>query len=256
MNGASLALRQFRFVNKSFWRNPASAFFTFAFPLLFLVIFTLLFGNSTTEVGPNQTVSTSTFYVPAILAFSVITACFTNIAIGITFERDEGILKRIRGTPMPGWAYLMARILHAIFIMLILVAIVVAFGALFYDAELPTDNIGGFLATLIVGSATFCALGLAISPACPNAEASPAIVNATILPLLFISGIFVPLEVAPDWLVTFAELFPVKHFADAIIASYFSVGSGLQLGDLWNIVLWGIAGVLLSVNFFSWEPRR
>lgn len=103
MNGPAAAWRQVRYTNKAFWRNPASAFFTFVFPLMFLVIFTVLFGDGTVTIA-GEPVSVTTFYVPAIAAFSVITACFTNIAISVTIARDAGILKRIRGTPMPAWS--------------------------------------------------------------------------------------------------------------------------------------------------------
>ena len=109
MNPLVLAMRQIRYENRAFWRNPAAAFFTVVFPLMFLVIFNLLFGNNTLEL-PQGDVKTSTFYVPAIAAMSVISACYTNIAIGICFSRDQGLLKRTRGTPLPSWAFLFGRI--------------------------------------------------------------------------------------------------------------------------------------------------
>ena len=122
-----MVVRQFRFTNTAFWRNPASAFFTFAFPLMFLVIFTTLFGNSDAVIG-GETMKTSTIFVASMAAFSVITACYTNIAISVSFSRDQGILKRMRGTPLPGWSYLTARVVHATAIALLLVAICAAFG--------------------------------------------------------------------------------------------------------------------------------
>ena len=99
MNGFLLALRQVKYENTAFWRNPVAAFFTIVFPLMFLVIFNLLSGNQETDF-PGGTVSTSTFYVPGIVALAVIGACYTNVAIGISFSRDAGLLKRIRGTPL------------------------------------------------------------------------------------------------------------------------------------------------------------
>jgi ABC-2 type transport system permease protein len=188
MSDLVLAFRQVRYTNKAFWRNPASAFFTFAFPLMFLVIFTSLFGGGTADVGTSQ-FSVSTLYVPGIAAFSVITACYTNIAISVSFSRDTGILKRIHGTPLPGWAYVLARVLHASVIAVILVAIVAAFGSAFYDVDIPTGvSLMRFVVILVVGAASFSAMGLAITTVIPNADSSPAIVNASILPLLFLSG--------------------------------------------------------------------
>jgi ABC-2 type transport system permease protein len=256
MSDLALAVRQVRYTNKAFWRNPASAFFTFAFPLMFLVIFTALFGNSTVEVF-GQEVQTSTFYVSAIATFSIITATYTNLAIAVTFARDAGMLKRVRGTPLPAWAYMFGRIVHAILMALILVAIVAAFGALFYQADIPTRTLPAFLVTIVVGAASFSAMGLAITSAIPNADAAPAVVNASILPLLFLSDIFIPIQDPNAWYVTVAKIFPVYHFAQAMKAAYFSpTGSGFEWGDLLVVAAWGAAGVILAVLFFSWEPRR
>ncbi len=112
MNAPALTISQVRYVNKAFWRNPASAFFTFAFPLMFLVIFTELLGHGTVHLD-GRVVQQSTYYVAAMASFAVITACFNNIAIAVTFQRDAGILKRTNGTPLPAPVYLGARILHA-----------------------------------------------------------------------------------------------------------------------------------------------
>jgi ABC-2 type transport system permease protein len=256
MSDLAQAFRTVRFTNRAFWRNPANAFFTFAFPLMFLVIFTSLFGTGTVPVAGRQ-VNTSTFYVGAILSFSIITATYTNLAINITFTRDMGILKRIRGTPMASWSYLVGRILHAMVVTVLLVVIVVTFGALFYDAEVPSDTLPAFLLTIAVGTASFAALGLAVTSVIPNADASPAIVNASILPLLFLSGIFIPIQDPNAWYVTVAKVFPVYHFAQAMNSAYFSVsGSGLEPGHLLIVGAWGLAAVIVAARFFSWEPRR
>src|ERR687891_225316 len=256
MSDVGHALRQVRYTNKAFWRNPANAFFTFAFPLMFLVIFTALFGTGTVPVAGRE-VNTSTFYVGAILTFAIITATYTNLAINISFTRDAGILKRIRGTPLASWSFMVGRILHAVLVTVLLVIIVVAFGALFYDAEVPTGTLPAFLVTMAVGAASFSALGLALTSVIPNADASPAIVNASILPLLFLSGIFIPIQDPNAWYVTVAKLFPVYHFAEAMNSAYFSVsGSGFEGQHLLILGAWGLAGAILAARFFSWEPRR
>lgn len=256
-------LQQVRFTNKAFWRNPANAFFTFAFPLMFLVIFTGLFGNDEQcslgpgRCPPGEIISTSTFYVAAIATFSIITATYTNLAINISFTRDQGVLKRIRGSPIPGWAYLSGRIAHAILVTILLVAIVVAFGALFYEAEVPTRTLPAFLVAIAVGAASFSALGLALTAVIPNADASPAIVNASVLPLLFISGVFIPIEDPNAWYVTLSKFFPVYHFREAMNTAYFAPsGSGFEATNLLILGDWGLAGLILAFLFFSWEPRR
>jgi ABC-2 type transport system permease protein len=256
MSDAALALRQVRYQNRSFWRNPASAFFTFAFPLMFLVIFTALFGNDTIKVF-GQEINTSTFYVSAIAAFSIITATYTNLAIGVSFTRDQGVLKRVRGTPLPAWAYLFGRIVHAILVAFLLVIIVAAFGAAFYHAKIPTRTLPAYLLTIVIGAASFSALGLAVTAVIPNADAAPPVVNASILPLLFLSDIFIPIQNPNAWYVELARFFPVYHFAEAMKAAYFSPsGSGFRGGDLLVIGIWGVLGLVAAVRFFTWEPRR
>jgi ABC-2 type transport system permease protein len=257
MSDFALTLKQVRFENRAFWRNPAAAFFTFAFPLMFLVIFNLLFGNE--EIGPpGERISTSTFYVPAISAFSIITATYTNLAISLSFARDTGVLKRIRGTPLPPWAYMLGRVVHSMLLCVALVAITTAFGALFYDVDIPSETMPAVIVTLLVGGAAFSALGLAATAVVPNAEASPAIINASILPLLFISDIFIPLDDAPEWLSTVGNIFPVKHLSEAMQTAFspFTTGSGFEWVDLAVVAGWGAAGMILALGFFAWEPRR
>ena len=169
-------------------------------------------------------INQATYYVVAMASFGVITATYTNIAISVTFQREAGILKRTRGTPLPGWAYLTARVSHALFVSFILVIITMAFGVAFYSAHVPSGiGLIEFLVTLIVGGLTFCALALALTSIIPNADASPAIVNATIFPLLFLSGIFIPiLDSSPEWIKVIGRIFPVKHFTDAMRAGFLS----------------------------------
>ncbi len=255
MSTAGLTLRQVRYTNKAFWRNPASAFFTFAFPLMFLVIFTGLLGNSTVDIA-GKTYRSSTYYVAAMAAFSVISACYTNIAIGVSFQRDSGILKRVRGTPLPSGAYLSGRVIHAIIVSVLLVILCAAFGAAFYGATIPSGTtLWKFLVVLLVGAGAFAALGLALTSVIPNADASPAIVNATILPLLFLSGIFIPLgDAAPAWMRVVGTIFPVRHFADGMQAGF--LGLPFHWSDVLIVGAWGLGGLLLAVRFFSWEPRK
>jgi ABC-2 type transport system permease protein len=154
MNSATMLQGQLTYINKAFWRNPASAFFTFAFPLMFLVIFTSLLGHHKIQLQSNGPfIDTSTYYVAAMAAYSVITACYVNIAIGLAIQRDSGVLKRIRGTPIPSGIYIVGRLLHALFVAVILVVITAAYGKLFYHASLPTGTaLFEFLVMLFVGT--------------------------------------------------------------------------------------------------------
>jgi ABC-2 type transport system permease protein len=255
----AMTLKQLRYENKAFWRNPASAFFTFVFPLMFLVIFNSLFTGTVEFKLPNGAIrefNSNYFYVPAIGAFSVITATYVNLAISISFARDMGVLKRIRGTPLSSGAYMLSRILHAMFVCLILITIVVLAGIFFYNVDLPTDTLAGFILTVLVGGASFCAMGLALTAVIPNADASPAIVNASILPLQFISGIFIPLTSAPDWLLNVSKFFPVYHLAQAMQGPFSPFDPSFKGNDLLIVAIWGVVGLALAVRFFTWEPRK
>jgi len=258
MTDFALAMRQVRYENKSFWRNPAVAFFTFVVPLMFLVILNALLGDNTTTVDGGE-VDLSNFYVPAMAALSIVNACYTNIVMTVSVARDEGLLKRVRGTPLPGWAYLFGRIVHVTLIALLLVAIVIAFGALFYGVGVPTKTMPAFIVTITLSAATFCALGLAVSSFVPNAQAASAIANATVLPILFISDIFVPLgEDPPTWIDILGNIFPVKHLAEACITAFnpYETGYGFEWWDLAVIAVWGVFGAVVSLRYFTWEPRR
>jgi ABC-2 type transport system permease protein len=256
MSTVGLAVRQARFEQLSFWRNPAAAFFTFAFPVLFLVVITSLLGNDTATLPNGVETKASSYYIASILSFSVITATFTNLAMSTTIARDSGILKRIRGTPVPTSAYLGGRVLSSLAVTGILLAVVVVFGAVVYDVTLPRETLVPFLVTTAIGAASFCALGLAMTTVIPNAEAAPAMVNAVIFPLLFISGVFIPIDDGPAWIETVAEIFPVRHYLVASIDSFLGVGDGWNVSALIVLSLWGIAGLLIAIRWFSWEPRR
>jgi len=254
MRTITLSLSQVRYVNKAFWRNPSRAFFTLAFPLMFLVIFTALLGNNTVHLG-SVTIKSSTYYVAAMAAFAVITACYSNMAMTMAFQRDAGILKRIDGSPLPRRSFLASRILHSVLVALLLVAITAAFGRLFYQAHIPRGlELADFLVMLVVGAAAFCALGLAVTAIIPNSDAAPAIVNASILPLLFLSGIFIPFgNSTPAWIEWVARFFPVRHFAQGMLAGF--VGTPFRWSDVLVVAAWGLAGLVLSVRYFAWEPR-
>jgi ABC-2 type transport system permease protein len=254
MRTLRLTFTQVRYVNKTFWRNPAAAIFTFGFPLMFLVIFTVLLGHGMMHLD-GRVIRQSTYYVAAMAAFGVITSSYTNVAMTVTFQRDAGILKRTNGTPLPAVSYFGAKVLHALFVALLLVALTAAFGRIFYQADVPTGiTLLRFLVMVVVGSTSFCALGVAVTSLIPNADSAPAIVNATILPLLFLSGIFIPLgSDSPGWVTFIARVFPVHHFASGLQAGF--IGTPFSWTDVIVVAAWGAGGLIAALRFFSWEPH-
>jgi ABC-2 type transport system permease protein len=255
VTGARLALHQFRYDQKVFWRNPASVFFTVMLPLIFLFIFATIFGNDEIE---ERGVKTTTYYVPAIVALAVISATLQSLAINLTEDRERGLLKRVRGTPLPTSVFVAGRVGNSLVVSILMVVLVAVIGKLVYDVSLPEETIPAVLVTLAVGAFAFCCLGFALTAAIPSEDAAPAISNATVLPLYFISGIFIPDSEIPEGVLKVADFFPIRHFFEAFFTAWDpnTIGAGFEWGDLAIVAAWGVAGLLVALFAFRWEPRR
>lgn len=255
MSGPALILHQFRYEQKVFWRSPPAVFFTVMFPVLFLVLFASLFGGGEIK---GLGIEASTYYVPGIITLAVVSATLVNVAMRVVEMRESGRLKRLRGTPLPISAYIGGRIANAFVISVLMVVLVTAIGHLLYDVPIPTTTIPAIVLTLIVGTFAFCSLGLALSCAIPSEAAAPPITNFTVLPLYFLSGVFVPESELPAGVLHFAGIFPIRHFFEALLVAFdpLTTGAGFAWGDLAFVGLWGIAGVAITIRWFSWSPKR
>ncbi len=257
----SLVWRQVRYQNTIFWRTPASAFFTLAFPLMFLFVFTLVFGNDDiAELG----VTTAQFYAPSLAVFGAVSATYTNLAITTAISRDEGILKRVRGTPLPPWVYIVGRIGSATYLAAVSVTIMLGVGVLLYGVRIFGESFPSVVVTFLVGVGCFAALGMLVAALAPDGDSTPAIANATLLPLAFISDVFIPPSAnAPSWLSVVADIFPLKHFVVAfqdafnpqVVASKASWLDHFQWDHLAVMALWGAGAMVLAIRYFKWEPR-
>ena len=255
MTGLALLRHQFRYDQKTFWRNPASVFFTVALPLIFLIIFSTIFGNDTLdELGG---IKTTTYYVPAIVTLAVVSATMQSLAISLTVDRENGILKRGRGTPLPNWVFFAGRIGNAIVVSMLLLVVVTAVGRLLYGVEVPWERLPAVLVTLAIGAASFCCLGVALTAAIPSEDAAAPISNVAVLPLYFLSGVFIPETEIPDGVLRVADLFPIRHFFEAFFTAFDpnTSGPGFEWGHLAIVAAWGAVGLLLAIRFFRWTPR-
>jgi ABC-type multidrug transport system permease subunit len=187
----------------------------------------------------------------------VVSTAFINLCTVVAISRDEGILKRIRGTPMPPWVYLGSRIGSAVWFSLIAALIQVVAGILLFGVRVVWPLAPAALVTLLLGISCFCALGLALAAVIPNGETAPAVANFTAMPILFVSGVFFPLDDAPGWLRWIGDAFPVKHFNDALQDDFnpFTTGSGFDWAHLAVLLAWALVGTVVAVRFFQWEPR-
>jgi ABC-2 type transport system permease protein len=255
LTGIGLAVHQFRFDQRVFWRSPASVFFTVMLPIIFLVIFASIFGDQTIEARGNLAVST--YYVPAIITLAVVSATMVSLAIGLTEARESGRLKRLRSTPLPVWAFVAGRVGNAIVVSLLMVVLVAAIGRVAYGVAIPGSTIPALLVTVIVGAFAFSCLGFALTAAIPSEEAAPAITNFTVLPLYFLSGVFIPETEIPDGVLRFADLFPIRHFFESLLAAFdpATTGAGFELGNLAVVVAWGIVGLAIAIRAFRWSPH-
>jgi ABC-2 type transport system permease protein len=241
---AALLWHQLRFERRLFWRSPSAAFFSFALPLLFLVLVASAFAGDQDELE---------VLVPGIAGLAVMATTFTSLAYNLTFRREQGILKRVLGTPQPPGTFLGGMIASGVVNAVGQVAIVVVIGKLAYDVGWPRDWLALAVFTLL-GVVCFASLGIAFSHAIPNYDSTDAYVNAVFLPVIFISGVFYSADSLPPALEAIAEALPLKHLIDGLSGAIVS-GEGLadNLTALAVVGGWAAAGIALGVRFFRWE---
>jgi ABC-2 type transport system permease protein len=250
----TLVAHQLRYDQKAFWRNPAAVFFTVMFPVVVFLILAVVFDGSTVNVDGG--IEATTYYVPAIMALSVISATMQTLAMTLVIAREDGRLKRGRGTPMPAWVFIAGRIGNSIVVTVLMLALLAAIGGLLYSVPFPWERLPEMLVTLVIGAACFCCLGIALTAAIPSQDAAAAIVNALLLPLYFLSGIFIPEDELPSGVIDFANHFPVRPFFEAFFQAYVpGTGPAIAWHELLVVGIWGVAGLLLAIRFFRWTPR-
>jgi ABC-2 type transport system permease protein len=256
MTRLALALHQYRYDQRQVWREPASVFFTVVLPLIFLFLFVSIFGNEEVEVGGAE-ISFATYYLPGILTLALVSATFVNLTISLTIARERGQLKRVRATPAPAWVVIAGRTLTAVGVTAVMVVVLMAIGAIGYGVEIPTTTLPAMLVALLVGVVALSALGFAFAAVVPSENAAPPMSNAIVLPLYFISGIFIPADQTPAWMDTLAGVFPVKPLFEALLRTLDpnTVGAGFAWGQLAIVAAWGVAGAVFALARFRWLPR-
>jgi ABC-2 type transport system permease protein len=245
----ALVLHQARYDLRAFVRNKQSRYFTFVLPVVLLVVFVGMFGDRT--VGPDN-VKSSAYYVPGLCALAIVAASFVNLVISITAQRESGILKRRRATPVPASVLIAGRTLTAVTVSLVTLAILLAFGDIAYGVHVSAGAIPALVLIAVSGSATFCVLAYAASTQIRSADAAQPLVQAIMVPLYFVSGVFVPSVELPHTLRRAGEIFPLERIADGLHHAY--QGGGIVWGDLAVLALWAGAGIVVALWRFSWTP--
>jgi ABC-2 type transport system permease protein len=251
-----LAVHQFRADLRCFFRNKGSVFWTLALPILFLVIFGSVFQHQNVAV-PGGRIDEPVYYVPGIIAYGVIAAAFSNLIISVVRYRETGIYKRRRATPLTPSAIIAGRALVAAVSVLAITAVLLAIGWAAFAAHIPARTGPALLLDIIVGAVVFSCLGFAVASLISNIDAAQPITLAIVLPLCFLSGVFIPILELPHWLIDVGKIFPVHALADALLAAYnpHTTGSGLRWGDLAVLAAWGAAGLIIAIRRFSWLPH-
>jgi ABC-2 type transport system permease protein len=251
-----LMRHQLRYELLTFWRNPTSRFFTLGLPVVLLVIFVAILGNHRAkELGGR--IDLSTYYVPAMLVFGISSAALVDLVVPITAQRERGVLKRRRATPVPAWVLIAARAICAATLSFVVVGVLLAVGAIAYGVDIRASAVPGLLLAVAVGTASFCCLGYAIASFVRSEDAAIPLSQAIVLPLYFISGIFIEGATIPKLLRSMAEVFPVYHLNRALLVLFDPAASGVKIavGHLAIVALWGIAGLGVAIARFSWSPR-
>jgi ABC-2 type transport system permease protein len=255
VNGVRTWARQVGWEQRQFWRNPGSAAFTFAFPLVFLVVFTELNGNDRIHLA-GGTVKFAQFYVPAIVAFGLISASYTNLAFTLSIRRDNGILKRVRSTPLAPGLYLAGIGGNVAVVSTILTLLVTVLGITAYGVTFPGRYLG-LVVVLVVGAFCFGGIGALVATLVPNEDAAAAMINFVLFPVLFISGTFGRVA-ATSTVGRIAQVFPVWHLNQLLEAIFnpYASGTGIVAGHLAVLIGWGVGTMLLATRRFRWEPTR
>lgn len=256
MTGLALVAHQTRYDLRSFFRNREARFFTIVLPLIFLVIFAAVFGNNTVEVGGRE-VKQTTYYVPNLMALATVSAALQSLVIAVVSQRESGILKRRRSTPVRAGVLIAGRAVSSIVIVFVNFVVLAVVGWAIYGVDIPGRTLPAVLVTIAIGAAALCCIGFAVSTFVKTEDAAAPVVQVLVLPLYFISGVFVPDDIIPDTLLTIASVFPIRPLARALFEAYDpgTTGSGFSPVDLAVVVAWGVVALAIAARRFKWAPQ-
>lgn len=245
-----LFLHELRNQQRLYWRSRESAFFTFLLPIVFLVLLGSVYGDE--EIDG---VKGSSFLLAGMLGYGVVATAFAGLAINLVVRRESGVLKRVRGTPLPPATYLAATIASTLIAIALQTVAQLAIGRYALGAALPQAP-ASFALALLVGAASFAALGLAVTAAVRSSEGSSAVITAIYLPMTFVSGAFFSQETMPAFLRALGNVLPLTYLLRWLRGSLVD-GSGVahEWTALAVLLLWGAAGVAVALRTFIWEPR-
>jgi ABC-2 type transport system permease protein len=257
MSTASLLRRESGYVQKVMIRNPSGLFFTIGLPLLYLFVLVTVFGKGQVHlVGQPGTVKGSRVLVASVVTIGVVSASFQYLAMFLIRDREDGVLKRLRSAPVPTRVFLGGHLINSMLTSVVLGMLVVALGWAAYGISVPNAHLLSVVVTVLVGALACCALGFAATTVVRTVATASAVVPAIALTLFFLSGNFFNMDSAPAGLRAVANVFPIRHFYEAMLTAFnpHVAGAGFAPGQLGIVALWGVAGLAVAAWKFRWTP--
>jgi ABC-2 type transport system permease protein len=243
---------------KQFMRQRESVVFTLFFPVILLFIFGTVFKDT---IAPGVTFSQ--YFVAGMIASGLVNTGFQQLAITIPMERDDGTLKRLRGTPMSVSSYFIGKALLVTFLMIIQTAMLLFFGSVVFDLNLPTDLMlwWNFTWLVLLGSACSTILGIAFSVVPKSGRGASAVVSPIVIILQFFSGVFFVFTSLPSFMQQLAAIFPLKWLTQGMRSVFLpeefatqEVAGSWELGKTAIVLsIWLILGLLFAVKKFKWS---
>ncbi len=252
-----LIAHQVKFDLLSLLRNREARFFTIAMPVGFLLLFCSIFGNGVIR-GHGESVRASTYYVANLTSFGIVDAACMTLAISMVNWRETGVMRRRQATPQPAWVIVLGRSVTTLLTAVVTGVVLLAIGRLAYGASTPLAGLLPLAVSVVIGSLTFCSIGFAMSGFIRSVQSAQPVVMGTMLPLFFISGVFIPWVQIPHTLQQVATLFPVRYLSVMILSPLVSNGGrGAWNGtDLLGLVAWGVGASVLALRTFKWAPEE
>jgi ABC-2 type transport system permease protein len=228
------------------------------FPLILLVLFNSIFAsgkNSTTKFH-GAAIDAAAYFTAGLAAYAIALQTFTQLSVSVTSQRESGQLKRLRGTPMPPWTFIASLVLRSVLLVAAMITALLVVGALAFGVSIRGSGLVGVVVYAVLGTFAMATLGVAITALTPTADAASSVGPFSIVILSFISGVFIPVEVLPNWLESIGRVFPLAPLADGMQRSIATgSGTGLTASNVALLAAWGLVGLVLAARTFRWEPQ-
>jgi ABC-2 type transport system permease protein len=258
MTDLALMVRQAAFGVRGGFRNMRAVVFTIVFPVVLLVLFNSVFsGKHGTTTFQGSQIDFAAYFTPGIVAYSIMLTGFSGLLIALTTDRERGLLKRYRGTPMPPWVFLGGQILQSVVMVLLMAVVLIAIGSAAYDVHVQSSTVGALVLYLVIGTFTMCSLGIALTRVTTTADSASAVGPFVTVILAFISGVFISTATLPTWLADLGRVFPLAHLAEGLQRCFSpaTTGNAIDGTNLAVLSAWGVAGLVVAVRTFRWDPQ-